>query len=109
MPDPHVDDTVPSDDRNILIYLSERATLKAVRADGSFRILVGDDVEIRGVSPDHMAGLVGSVIDAFVPADIASRFMDTWMSRRGARQERRLARREERAAKRERPGRDESP
>jgi hypothetical protein len=98
---------VPSGDRNILIYLSEQATLKAVRADGSFHILVGDDVEIRGVSPDHMAGLVGSVMDAFVPADMASRVMDRWMTRRVARIERRAARREEREAKRDHCDRDE--
>ncbi|MGH3730107.1 MAG: hypothetical protein ACRDTU_15365 [Micromonosporaceae bacterium] len=66
------------DERNIRIHLSAKATLKAVRVDGGFHILVGDDVEIRGVTPEHMRSLVGSVMDAYLPAGMASRFLNSW-------------------------------
>lgn len=66
------------DERNIRIHLSAKATLKAVRVDGGFHILVGDDVEIRGVTPEHMRSLVGSVMDAYLPAEMASRFLNSW-------------------------------
>ena len=82
-------------DRSIRIYLSERATLKAVRVNGGFHILVGDDTEIRGVTPEHMRSLVGSVMDAFVPADMASRILNGWSSRRARRRAGSGERREE--------------
>ncbi|MGH3715380.1 MAG: hypothetical protein ACRDT4_18235 [Micromonosporaceae bacterium] len=72
----------PVDRRNIQIHLSDAATLKAVRTDGGFDILVGDDVVIRGVNPDHMRTLVGSVMDAFLPADMATRLLNGWGGRR---------------------------
>ncbi|MGH3741216.1 MAG: hypothetical protein ACRDT1_07780 [Micromonosporaceae bacterium] len=81
-------DPTPAE-RNIKIYLSDRATLKAVRSDDGFRILVGDDVEIRGITPDHMAELVGSVMDTYLPAEMASRLLGMWTSRRGDRGRRR--------------------
>ena len=86
-------ETDPYGDRNISIHLSEKATLKAVRVDGGFHLLVGDDVVIRGITPEHMATLVGSVMDAYVPADLGSKLLIGWSSRRGARQKRREARR----------------
>lgn len=70
------------DQRNIQIHLSDTATLKAVRTNGGFDILVGDDVVIRGVNPDHMRSLVGSVMDAFLPAEMASRLLNGWGGRR---------------------------
>ncbi len=70
------------DQRNIQIHLSDAATLKAVRTNGGFDILVGDDVVIRGVNPDHMRTLVGSVMDAFLPAEMASRLLGGWGVRR---------------------------
>jgi len=100
-------ETARSGDRNILIHLSEKATLKAVRVDGCFRILVGDDVEIRGVRTDHMASLVGSVMAGFVPAETASRIMDAALARRQTWIARREARRERRATKREQSDGDE--
>lgn len=72
----------PADQRNIQIHLSDRATLKAVRINGGFDILVGDDVVIRGVNPEHMRSLVGSVMDAFLPAEMASRLLGGWGGRR---------------------------
>ena len=83
----------PFADRNISIHLSEQATLKALRVDGGFHLLVGDDVVIRGITPEHMATLVGSVLDAYVPAELGSRLLTGWSSRRGARQKRREVRR----------------
>jgi hypothetical protein len=68
--------------RNIEIHLSERATLRAVRTDGGFDILVGDDVVIRGVNPDHMRSLVGSVMDTFLPSELASRVLTRRFGRR---------------------------
>ena len=85
----------PFGDRNISIHLSEQATLKALRVDGGFHLLVGDDVVIRGITPEHMATLVGSVMDAYVPAELGSKLLTGWSSRRGARQKRREARRGE--------------
>ncbi|HEY3002494.1 MAG TPA: hypothetical protein VGJ44_09090 [Kribbellaceae bacterium] len=81
MSDQDSTDTPPAAARNIEIRLSERATLKAVRTDGGFDILVGDDVVIRGVTPDHMRSLVGSVMDAYVPAEMASRLLNSRATR----------------------------
>ncbi len=82
MSDEDSHDTPGPDRRNIEIHLSDRATLKAVRTDGGFDILVGDDVVIRGVNPDHMRSLVGSVMDAFLPAEMASRLLNSRAGRR---------------------------
>jgi hypothetical protein len=81
MSDQDSTDPPPAAARNIEIRLSERATLKAVRTDGGFDILVGDDVVIRGVTPDHMRSLVGSVMDAYVPAEVASRLLNSRATR----------------------------
>lgn len=93
MSDQTAPDNDPFADRNIAIHLSEQATLKALRVDGGFQLLVGDDVVIRGITPEHMATLVGSVMDAYVPAELGSKLLTGWSSRRGARQKRREPRR----------------